>query len=154
MTEAPKPGALPDVSWFNAYGDPFDWQQNDASLVCLLGAAPREAAEAAGKVAIASFGEPGAIERTVHLSFGDTPAEEYAWQLVADHVVHTWDLAAATGGETGLDAGLVAACATWWRSWEDTYRGAGAVADRVAVPPDAGPQDRLIASFGRDPRWT
>ncbi len=32
------PGALPDVSWFNAEGRPFDWSQNDHSLVCLLGA--------------------------------------------------------------------------------------------------------------------
>lgn len=120
----------------------------------LLGAAPTEAAEAAGKAAIASFGEPGAVDRTVHLSFGDLPAGEYAWQLIADHVVHGWDLAVATGSHPAVDDDLVAACATWWHEWEEAYRGAGAVADRVAVQATATPQDRLVAAFGRDPGWT
>lgn len=120
----------------------------------LLGDAPKEAAEAAGKVGVASLGEPGALERIVHLSFGDTPAEEYAWQLVADHVVHGWDLAVATGGDRTLDDDLVAACTGWWEQWEEGYRGAGAVGERVVVPSTASVQDRLIASFGRDPAWT
>src|SRR4029450_987382 len=51
-----------------------------------LGGGPVQAAEHAGKEAVAAFGEPGAADRTVHLSFGDTPATEYAWQLVADAV--------------------------------------------------------------------
>ncbi len=120
----------------------------------LLGEDPKEAAEEAGKGAVASFGEPGALERTVHLSFGDTPAEEYAWQLVADHVVHSWDLAVAIGGDRTIDDDLVAACTGWWQAWEEGYRGAGAVGDRVVVPSTASAQDRLIASFGRDPGWT
>jgi glycogen operon protein len=41
------PGALPDVMWFNAQGEPFDWHQNDHSLVCLLGA-PKAGIPSAG----------------------------------------------------------------------------------------------------------
>ncbi|MBN1910246.1 MAG: glycogen debranching protein GlgX [Pirellulales bacterium] len=37
-----RPGGLPDVSWFNAAGEPVDWDQNDSSLTCLLAAVPRE----------------------------------------------------------------------------------------------------------------
>ena len=37
------------------------------------------------------------LDATVHLSFGDVPAQEYLMQLFADHLVHTWDLARATG---------------------------------------------------------
>lgn len=119
-----------------------------------LGSAPREAAVAAGKAATASMSEPGAMGRTVHLSFGDFSGADYAWQMLADHVVHTWDLAAATGQDRQLDPALVAATAAWWTGWEAAYRGAGAVAPTVEVGPDASGQDRLIASFGRDPGWT
>ena len=119
----------------------------------LLGTLPVAAAEQAGKEACAAFGEPGAAERTVHLSFGDTPATEYAWQLIADHVVHGWDLAVATGGDTRLDDELVAAVADWYAECEDMYRAAGAVAERPAVAAST-PQDQLLVAFGRDPSWT
>ena len=120
----------------------------------LLGSSAKDAAEAAGAAAVAAFAVPGASTRTVHLSFGDTPAEEYAWQLFADHLVHGWDLAAATGDDRSLDGELVDACATWFADREELYRGGGAIGPRVDVGPDASPQDRLLASFGRDPGWT
>ena len=119
----------------------------------VLGATPVHAVEGAAKAAVAAFQEPGAIERIVHLSFGDTPAEEYAMQLVADHVVHGWDLAAATGGDTRIDDELVAAVSAWYAEREELYRGVGAVAARPAVTP-ATPQDELLVAFGRDPGWT
>ena len=118
----------------------------------LLGELPVQAAEEAGKAAVAALGEPGAVERTVHLSFGDTPATEFAWQLTADHVVHGWDLAAATGGDRTLDHELVRAVLAWFAPMEALYRGAGAVADRPGVTP-ASTQDELLVAFGRDPSW-
>ena len=120
----------------------------------LLGADPSRAAQRAGRAAVEAFSAAGARDRTVHLSFGDTPASEYAWQLFTDHLVHGWDLAAATGWSTSLDDDLVEACAGWWAGREELYRGAGAVAERVDVGPGASPQDRLLASFGRDPAWS
>ena len=120
----------------------------------LLGQAPEAAAATAGKAAVAALAEPGATARTVHLSFGDFTAEEYAWQVLADHVVHTWDLAAAIGAPRELEPRLVEVTTGWWDAWEDSYRDAGAVGPAVTVPKDASPQDRLVASFGRDPSWT
>lgn len=102
---------------------------------------------------MAAFAEPGALQRTVHLSFGDSTAADYAWQLVADHVVHGWDLAVAVGADPHLDADLVVRCGHWWERWEQAY-GAGAVAERAPLPAHATRQDRLIASFGRDPSWS
>lgn len=119
----------------------------------LLGGLPGQAAEEAGKAAVVAFAEPGAVDRIVHLSFGDTPAEEYAMQLVADHVVHGWDLAVATGGEARLDPELVDVVATWFAAREGLYRGAGAIAERVEVGADASAQERLLAAFGRDAHW-
>ena len=37
-----RPGGLPDVSWYNADGDPVDWDQSDSSLTCLLAAVPQK----------------------------------------------------------------------------------------------------------------
>ncbi|HVX61227.1 MAG TPA: glycogen debranching protein GlgX [Pirellulales bacterium] len=34
------PGALPDVSWFNAEGEPVNWSHGDPSLTCIFGAWP------------------------------------------------------------------------------------------------------------------
>ena len=119
----------------------------------VLGADPAASAEQAGKSAVAALAEPGALARTVHLSFGDFTAEEYAWQVLADHVVHTWDLLAASGADRSLDDGLVTATAAWFANWEDAYRGAGAIGPAFPVGGDASAQDRLLASFGRDPAW-
>ena len=87
----------------------------------------------------------------VHLSFGDTPIEEYVWQLTADHLIHSWDLAAATGQDRALDPELVAAVADWFSDKEDMIRGAGVIGPRV----DAGgdPQSELLAGYGRNPSW-
>ena len=48
-TTAPQ-GALPDVAWYDAYGQPMDWLENDHSLVCLLGAAvPQNGSKRVGR---------------------------------------------------------------------------------------------------------
>ena len=73
----------------------------------LLGTDPAQAASSAGKAAVAALAEPGALGRTVHLSFGDFSAEEYGWQVLVDHVVHTWDLLAGSGQDRTLDGDLV-----------------------------------------------
>ena len=120
----------------------------------LLGDAPAESAASAGKEALASFSEPGALGRTVHLSFGDFTAEDYAWQVLVDHVVHTWDVLAGAGADRTLDSTLVDATANWWEKYSEPYRQGGVVAPPVEVGTDASAQDKLIASFGRDPNWT
>ena len=54
------------------------------------------------------------MSRTVHLSFGDVTGEEYARQLVADLLIHGWDLARAIGADETLDADLVDEVAAWF----------------------------------------
>jgi uncharacterized protein (TIGR03086 family) len=50
----------------------------------------------------AAVAQPGALERTVHLSFGDASGREYVMQLTADLAIHAWDLARATGQDAAL----------------------------------------------------
>jgi glycogen operon protein len=40
-----RPGGLPDVSWFNPWGDPIDWSRSENSLMCVLAAVPRKDAK-------------------------------------------------------------------------------------------------------------
>jgi uncharacterized protein (TIGR03086 family) len=127
-------------------GDRFDGD--------LLGEEPFAAVRAAAAQAAATVAEPGALETTVHLSFGDTPAVEYTYQLLADHLVHAWDLAVAIGADRTLDPPALAACAEWFADREDLYRQSGAIGPRVEVPASASAQDKLIGAFGRDPAWT
>ena len=90
------------------------------------------------------------LDATVHLSFGDVPAQEYLMQLFADHLVHTWDLARATGQSERLDPELVRVCATWFVGREDLYREGGVIGPAVAVAGGDAQAD-LLARFGRNP---
>jgi uncharacterized protein (TIGR03086 family) len=115
----------------------------------VLGDDPTAAWDAAAADARGAVDAPGALDRTVHLSFGDTPATEYLDQLFADHLIHAWDLAQAIGADSRLDADLVAACAAWFDTVEDAYRRAGAIGPRTHVAAGADPQTVLLARFGR-----
>lgn len=119
----------------------------------LLGDDPAAVAREAGEEACAAVADAVPAGGLVHLSFGDAPVEEYVWQLAADHLVHAWDLAAATGGDTRLKPELVDAVAGWFADQEDMYRLSGAIGPPAAAD-SADAQSRLIAAFGRDPRWS
>src|SRR6266536_1247834 len=121
-------------STLSEVGDRFDGD--------VLGPDPQGARRAASAQALAAADEPGAMDRTVHLSFGDFPGREYAMQLFADHLIHAWDLARAIGADERLDADLVEACTTWFAALEDAYRSAGAIAERPPVPDGADAQTR------------
>jgi uncharacterized protein (TIGR03086 family) len=115
----------------------------------LLGDDPKAAWDGSAKEAVAAVQEHGAMERTVHLSFGDVPGSEYAMQLFADHLIHGWDLARAIGADERLDPELVGACARWFEANEQGYRSVGAVGPRPETSSGADPQTTLLAAFGR-----
>jgi uncharacterized protein (TIGR03086 family) len=119
----------------------------------VLGATPVDVVDSAAKAATAAFDEPGAAERTVHLSIGPTPASEYAMQLIADHVVHGWDLAVAIGADSVVADQFLTALTGWYAEREELYRGAGIIAERPLVPA-TNAQEHLLVAFGRDPSWT
>jgi uncharacterized protein (TIGR03086 family) len=121
----------------------------------VLGDDPLRSARAAADAATMAAASGIVAGRTVHLSFGDTPAEEYAYQLAADHIIHGWDLAVATGGDRSIDPELVEALATWFADREELYRSSGATGPPPADPASAiDPQSRLLLAFGRDPGWS
>ena len=122
-------------------GDRFDGDQ--------LGDDPVVAWRTAVERATTAVTQPGALDRTVHLSFGETPAAEYAMQLLADHAVHADDLAAAIGADRALDGDLVDAIATWFDDREELYRAAGVIGPAVEPTDPNDARSRLVARFGR-----
>jgi uncharacterized protein (TIGR03086 family) len=94
----------------------------------------------------------------VQLSYGEEDMGEYVRQLCADHLIHGWDLAAATGGDTSMDSELVAEIGAWFAEREAMYRSAGVVGPRPSGTVDqkrvvAVTDADLLAGFGRDSRW-
>ena len=118
----------------------------------LLGHDPAASARRAADEAVAMVAEVLPAGGRVHLSYGDEDIVEYVHQLAADHLIHAWDVAAATGGDRSLDPELVAAIGAWFADREELYRGAGVIGPRVeGTFADAGAA--LLAAFGRDPDW-
>jgi len=117
----------------------------------LLGDDPVAASAQAAAEAVAAVADTGALERTVHLSFGDHPGAEYAMQLAADHLVHAVDLARALGIDDTVDAEAAAAVERWFGPVEAMYRQAGVIGPRIEVVADAGPAARLLGMMGRRP---
>jgi uncharacterized protein (TIGR03086 family) len=116
----------------------------------LLGENPQGAWSSASREAVTAVSDSGALERVVHLSFGDFPGSEYAMQLFADHLIHAWDLARGIGGDGRLDPELVEVCATWFTpAVERAYRGTGAIGPRIDLADGADAQAILLARFGR-----
>ena len=89
----------------------------------------------------------------VHLSYGEEDIGEYISQLVADHLIHGWDLAVAIGQNRKLDPELVEEVATWFRNREEMYRSVGAIAARPDSAPGDTAQADLLIAFGRNPDW-
>jgi uncharacterized protein (TIGR03086 family) len=112
----------------------------------VLGSGPKAAWTTASAAALQAVEADGAMDRIVHLSFGDFPGSEYTLQLFADHLIHAWDLARAIGADERLDEELVA---TWFTAVEEAYPSAGAIAAPPPVPGHADPQTLLLARFGR-----
>jgi uncharacterized protein (TIGR03086 family) len=114
----------------------------------LLGDDPFTGWETAADNALSAFAEDDALIRTVRLSRGPTPATDYIEEMTADLVVHAWDLARATDGDTELDGELVTAALVFAeRLPEDGVP--GLFDPPLDVSLAAPPLVRLLARFGR-----
>jgi uncharacterized protein (TIGR03086 family) len=96
---------------------------------------------------------PGALERMCMspLGFEWSVAHAVAGTFM-DALIHTWDLAAATGQDASLDSELVDACiAMFLPDMPERGRASGLVGPAVIVPDEAPAQDQLLAAMGRKP---
>jgi uncharacterized protein (TIGR03086 family) len=94
---------------------------------------------------------PGALERVCVSPLGfDWPVADAVAGTFMDVLIHTWDLARATGQDEQLDTRLVEACvAMFVPEMPRRGREAGIVGPEVLAAEGASAQDRLLAAMGR-----
>ncbi len=115
----------------------------------VLGDDPVATWRAATGPSVAAFAAEGALDRTVHLSYGDESCREYLTQMLTDAAVHGWDLATATGQDHEIDDETASFLLAHWTERADMVRGSGVFGDAVDVPADADPATRLLGLLGR-----
>jgi uncharacterized protein (TIGR03086 family) len=99
--------------------------------------------------ALAAFGQPGIMEKTVQLPFGEMPAGIALNIAIFDVATHCCDLARATGQQVDDDE-LLAEALTKGKSFVGPQmRGGGLFDDEQSAAEGASPADRLLAFAGR-----
>lgn len=121
-------------------GDRFDGD--------LLGSDPKATCRSAVSAANAALSED-AMERTVHLSYGDVPGRHYAFELTNDLWIHGWDLARAIGADDRIDDDAAQALYAFYGPLEDGLKASGLFGPKVEPPDDADVQMKLLAVMGR-----
>lgn len=107
--------------------------------------------DAAAAASSAAFAGEGAVERTVELSRGPTPAIQYIGEMTFDLCIHSWDLGRAIGSQRPLPDELVQVVFAMASSIGDLSAFGDMFKPAVSVPDDAPLVDRLVALTGRDP---
>ncbi len=81
---------------------------------------------------------------------GPMKAEDMIGRFICnDFLVHTWDLARATGGDETLDADAVAGAYAGLKPMDEMMRGRGVFGDKVPAPADADLQTEFLCFLGR-----
>ncbi|SDJ53550.1 TIGR03086 family metal-binding protein [Streptomyces indicus] len=117
----------------------------------VLGDDPVGTWDRSARAAHEAFAAPGALERTVRLSYGDTPASAYCAQMTTDLVVHAWDLSRATGVDERLPQPLIDAAVREVAPYAADLAKSGVFASPVEPPPGADAQTKLLCLLGRRP---
>ncbi len=99
----------------------------------------------------AALADPANLEGTAE-ALGGVPKQAVAGLIIADLLVHSWDLATSIGADTTLPEPAVASTLMGLqRLPEQMLRGERMFGPAVEVADDASAQDRLIGFVGRTP---
>lgn len=99
----------------------------------------------------AAIRSPGAMDRVLTVPFGEVPAPALVGFVAYDLVVHSWDLATATGQRYDPPDDLVAEVDGFARQVvAPEWRDGNTFAAEVEPPADATPLERLVAFSGRN----
>lgn len=112
---------------------------------------PIAAYEWAADEVMREWESPGALEKTLQMPFGPTPAAMGIRVFTADQLIHAWDLATAIGRPHRIDEGLAAQTLELMQGLlRPEMRGPGrGFGEAHPCPEDASVQDRLLAFSGR-----
>jgi len=101
--------------------------------------------------ALDAWADPAAWERDLGVMGSATPSADIAALLIAESVLHGWDLAVATGQRYQCDDATAVAVLDVVREQGELFRQYKGFADPVKVPDDASVFDKALAESGRDP---
>ncbi|MGH3769436.1 MAG: TIGR03086 family metal-binding protein [Pseudonocardiaceae bacterium] len=88
--------------------------------------------------------------KIVSTMFGEQPFAALVGSLLCgDTLIHTWDLARATGQDERLDPGAVSMTMEMLAPLDDTIRRPGGFATKITPAPDADQQTQLLNFCGR-----
>lgn len=98
----------------------------------------------------AALADPEVAGRTIGGMFGEQPFESLVSRLLcADTLVHTWDLARATGQEERLDPEAVGVALEFLGPLDEAIRRPGGFGPRIEPAPGADEQVRFLNFCGR-----
>ncbi|WP_229796057.1 TIGR03086 family metal-binding protein, partial [Saccharothrix coeruleofusca] len=101
---------------------------------------------------VAAWGEPAAWAGTARVGGSlELPAEVVGHMLLAEFVVHGWDLGQAIGHRVEWDHELLRRLLDGVTRMADQARAMGAFGPEVPVPDSAPTLDRLLGMTGRVP---
>ena len=103
--------------------------------------------------AVAAWSDPAAWTRELNVMGSPTPSDKVGALLLAEMVLHGWDIARATGQDYHCDGPVLAAAAQVVDDNAELFRQYQGFAAPVALPAGASAFDRLLAASGRDPAW-
>jgi uncharacterized protein (TIGR03086 family) len=107
-------------------------------------------AKQAGR-AVDAWADPAAWDREIDVMGSATPAGDIAALLIAELVLHGWDLAVATGQEYHCDDAVAAVVLRTVQEQGELFRQYQGFAEPVTVPADAPGFYQALALSGRDP---
>ena len=116
----------------------------------------REQARAELAVLAQAWRDPAAWEGRTRIAGVDQSGAESAATAVDEVLVHTWDLARATGQECRLDPGAVLVALGFARAVAQQAPGGvpGLFGPATSPPSGADPAVELLLLTGRDPGWS
>lgn len=117
----------------------------------LLGEDPKANSAALVDKACAAAKEFDDLDRPVHCSFGDFPAQAYLWQVNSFRGLRAHDIAKVIGVDSTLPHDLVQGLWDELSPHAEEWRAIGVYGPKVEVPEDADLQDKLLGLTGRQP---
>jgi uncharacterized protein (TIGR03086 family) len=103
------------------------------------------------EAALAAIRQPGVLDRTMPGRSGEVPVEMALIPRLSDLIVHTWDLARATGGDERLDPDTAAIVLERLKPNDEILRSTGTFGPKVDAPPGADAGVELLCFTGRRP---
>lgn len=89
------------------------------------------------------------LQKRVHLSRGDIPAEEYIYEIACDIFIHSWDVDQSMQCTLIFDETAAQTVYDFLAPRAEEYRQGNAFGPAVTVPEDAPLRIRLLALSGR-----